>query len=129
MTIERNVISMSRNASPNTNAKMSGSLLSRLVLKSSDDAASPVTLTRAAPAARRHARDVDAPPLDLAHGRGHDVVPQLVERVEGCLVVTAPDGRDVDLGNRVVLALDELGAVLEELRVAVDRGDQRGYSG
>jgi hypothetical protein len=38
---------MSRNASPNTNAKMSGSLLSRLVLKSSDPAASPVTLTLA----------------------------------------------------------------------------------
>ena len=47
ITIERNVISIRRNASPNTNAKISGSLLSRLLLKSSDDAASPVTLTLA----------------------------------------------------------------------------------
>ena len=59
---------------------------------------------------RRVAGHVDAGPLDLAHGRRHDVVAQLVERVEGCLVVTAPDRRDVDLGDGAVLALDQLGA-------------------
>ena len=45
MTIERNVTSNSRNASPKTKAKISGSLLLRLLLKSADPAASPVTLT------------------------------------------------------------------------------------
>ncbi len=45
ITIERNVTSSSRNASPNTNAKISGSRFSRLVRKSSELAASPVTLT------------------------------------------------------------------------------------
>ena len=45
MTIERKVTSSSRNASPNTKAKISGSLFLRLLLKSAEPAASPVTFT------------------------------------------------------------------------------------
>ena len=45
ITIERKVTSSSRNASPNTKAKISGSLLFSLLAKSSELAASPLTLT------------------------------------------------------------------------------------
>ena len=47
ITIERKVTSISRNASPNTKAKISGSRLLSWLAESADMAASPLTLTLA----------------------------------------------------------------------------------
>ena len=67
ITIERKVTSISRNASPNTKAKISGSLLFSWLAKSSELAASPLTLTV-----------VPSTPPDR---RRDDVVAQLVQGV------------------------------------------------
>ena len=95
ITIDRKVTSSSRNASPNTKAKISGSLLFSLLAKSSELAASPVTLT-VVPSTPDRRRD--------------DVIAQLVQCVDGLGVVSVAGGRDVDLGYRAVLAVDDLGS-------------------
>ena len=60
ITIDLNVTSISRNARPNTNAKISGSLLFRLLAKSAELAASPLTLTLAPSTAPRVAGTISS---------------------------------------------------------------------
>ena len=114
ITIERKVTSSSRNASPNTKAKISGSLLFSWLAKSSELAASPLTLT--------------VVPRRRPDRRRDDLVAELVQGVHGRGVGAVAGGGDVDLGDRAVLAVDDLGSGQERIG-ALDLGAQVGDAG